>query len=140
MSGLLIGDRIRAVRVRAKLSQDQFAAALGYSKRALVGWEANVAEPPVAVVAKLRQLYDVAPEWFVMGDDVIPRKCWGPVDWERLDRLADNVDQVCIDVGIKLKPGQRTSLTRILYDGDDDPGPATKKRLRGMLLTLSQRT
>ena len=133
-----IGDRIKAVRVRAKLSQDQFAEALGYSKRALVSWEAGAAEPPIAILPKLRELYDVDPEWVVMGEDLRPRSYWGPVDWNRLDRVADDVAAVFKDVGLKLNTERRWALARIQYDADMDAGPANKKQLRGMLLELSQ--
>lgn len=134
-----IGDRIKAVRVRAKLSQDQFAEALGYSKRALVSWEAGAAEPPIAILPKLRELYDVDPEWVVMGEDLRPRSYWGPVDWDRLDRVADDVAAVFKDVGLKLNTERRWALARIQYDADMDAGPANKKQLRGMLLELSQK-
>lgn len=134
-----IGERIKAVRLKAGLNQDAFAAALGYSKRALVSWEAGAAEPPVAILGKLRRDFDVDPEWIVMGEDLTPRSYYGPVDWERLDRIAHDVDAICIDVGLKLNPERRTALARIQYDADTDAGPANRKQLRGMLLTLSQR-
>lgn len=132
-----IGARIRAVRLRTGLPQDQFASALGYSKRSLVSWEADAAEPPIAILGKLREVYDIDPEWIVLGEDYEPRTYFGPADWERLDRLSRDVDLVCTDVGLNLKPERRTSLARILYDGGADAGPANKKQLRGMMLTLS---
>ena len=58
-----IGKRIRAVRQKAGLSLDRFAAAIGYSRRALVNWEQNAAEPPIGVLHKLRGLYNIDPEW-----------------------------------------------------------------------------
>lgn len=134
-----MGERIKAVRIRAGLGQDQFAAALGYSKRSLVSWEADAAEPPIAILPKLRELYDVDPEWVVMGEDLKPRSYWGPVDWDRLDRVADDVAAVFKDVGLKLNTERRWALARIQYDADVDAGPANKKQLRGMLLELSQK-
>lgn len=133
-----IGKRIKAVRERAGLGQDQFAAALGYSKRSLVSWEADAAEPPVAILVRLRELYNVDPEWVVMGEDLRPRSYWGPVDWERLDRIARDIHAVCVDVGLDLNLERRTALARIQYDADMDAGHANRKQLRGMLLTLSQ--
>lgn len=133
-----IGARIRAVRLRTGLPQDQFASALGYSKRSLVSWEADAAEPPIAILGKLREVYDIDPEWIVLGEDYEPRTYFGPVDWDRLDRLARDIDAVCVDVGLKLKPEKRTALARILYDGGTDAGHANKRHLRAMLLTLSQ--
>lgn len=136
-----IGQRIRAVRRRAGLSQDAFAAALGYSKRSLIAWETNAVEPPLGILADLRRDYDVDPEWIVTGEDEIPRSHYGPVDWDRLDRLAEDVKAVCTDVGLSFPPERRYerfhALARVEYDEGADAGSATRKRLRKMLLALS---
>lgn len=133
-----IGERLKAIRHKAGLSQEQFAGALGYSKRALFSWELNATEPPIAILSKIRELYDVDPEWVIMGDGLTPPSHYGPVDWERLDRIAFDIDAVCVDVGLNLNQERRTALARVQYDADADGGPANKKQLRGMLLTLSQ--
>jgi transcriptional regulator with XRE-family HTH domain len=132
-----IGQRIKAVRLRAGLGQEAFASALGCSKRALVSWELGGAEPPVAALIKLRRDYDVDVEWLALGEDLTPCSYFGPVDWDRLDRLAKEVDAVCIDVGLKLPAERRQSLTRILYDGGAEAGAVNRKQVRGLLLTLS---
>lgn len=133
-----MGKRIKAVRGRAGLGQDQFASALGYSKRSLVSWEADAAEPPIAILPKLRELYDVDPEWVVMGEDENPRSHYGPADWERLDGLKRDADAVCVDVGLKLSEERRWALARIQYDAHKEEGTANRRQLRGMLLTLSK--
>lgn len=133
-----LGDRIKAVRLKAGLGQDAFAQALGYSKRALVGWEAGAADPPIAILPKLRRLYDVDPEWVVMGEDTTPRGFHGPADWDRLDRLLGDVEAVCVDVGLKPKPGRCAALARVLYDAGADAGQATRRQLRGTLLAMSR--
>lgn len=132
-----IGERIKAVRRRAALGQEAFAASLGYSKRSLIAWETDAAEPPVAILSTLRRDYEVDPEWIVMGENTIPQGHYGPADWERLDRLLRDVDVVCSDVGLELSPERRQALGRVLYDGGADAGQATCKQLRGMLLALS---
>lgn len=132
-----IGERIKAVRHRAALGQEAFAASLGYSKRSLIAWETGAAEPPVAILSTLRRDYDVDPEWVVMGEDTIPQNHYGPADWDRLDRLLRDVDTVCSDVGLALTTERRQALARVLYDGGADAGQATCKQLRGMLLALS---
>ena len=138
MSGAsTIGERIKAVRLRAGLGQDAFAVALGYSKRALVSWELGGAEPPVALMAKLRRDYDVDPEWVIMGEDTTPLSHYGPADWARYDRLLGDVDAVCKDVGLGL-PFERTqALARVLYNGGGDAGTTNRRQLRGTLLALS---
>ncbi|QYE37033.1 helix-turn-helix domain-containing protein (plasmid) [Polymorphobacter sp. PAMC 29334] len=137
-SSHFIGERIRAVRQKVGLSLDRFAEVLGYSRRALINWEQNLAEPPIGVLAKLRYLYDVDPEWVVLGEDTTPQGCFGPADWNRFDRLMRDVDAVCVDVGLELSMERRQALGRVLYDGGQDAGRATCKQLRGTLLALSQ--
>lgn len=132
-----IGERIKAVRHRAALGQEAFAALLGYSKRSVIAWETGAAEPPVAILPTLRRDYDVDPEWIVMGNDTTPQGYFGPADWDRLDRLMRDVDAVCVDVGLELSFERRQALGRVLYDGGADAGQATCKQLRGMLLALS---
>lgn len=137
MTASTIGERIKAVRLRAGLGQDAFAAALGYSKRALVSWELGGAEPPVAALVRLRQAYDVDVEWLSLGEDLVPRSYYGPVDWARLDRLAQEIAMVSIDVGVKLPPERCQALARVLYDSGSDAGAANRKQVRGTLLALS---
>ena len=136
-----IGQRIRAVRRRAGLSQDAFATALGYSKRSLIAWETGAVEPPLGILSKLRRDYDVDPEWIVAGEDETPRSHYGPVDWERFDRLTQDVGAVCTDVGLSFPPEQRAerhqALARVQYDEGRDAGQANRKQLRRMLLALS---
>jgi len=132
-----IGERIKAVRRRASLGQEAFAASLGYSRRSLNAWETGAAEPPVVILPKLRRDYDVDPEWIVMGEDTTPQAHYGPADWDRLDRLLGDVDAVCRDVGLDLPLDRREALGRVLYDGGADAGQATRRQMRGTLLALS---
>lgn len=128
-----IGERIRAVRQRAGLTIDRFSEALGYSKRALINWEHNAAEPPIGVLAKLRLLYDVDPEWVVMGEDLAPRSQYGQTDWNRFERLEREVDAACMQVGIDFEPQVRAELVRGLFDDDPAADEANRKQL---LVTL----
>ena len=132
-----IGERIKAVRLRAGLGQQAFAESLGYTKRSVIAWETGATEPPVIILPKLRRDYDVDPEWIVMGEDTTPQAHYGPADWDRLDRLLGDVDAVCQDVGLDLPPDRREALGRVLYDGGADAGQATRRQMRGTLLALS---
>jgi transcriptional regulator with XRE-family HTH domain len=133
-----IGERIRAVRQKAGLSLDRFAAALGYSRRALINWEQNAAEPPIAVLAKLRQLFDVDPEWVVLGEELTPRSRYGSTDWARFDRIAKDVDAACIQVGVDLEPHVRTELVRGLFNDDPADDESNRKQLRRTLHAIAK--
>lgn len=133
-----IGERIRAVRQRAGLSLDRFAEAIGYSRRALINWEQNAAEPPIAVLAKLRRLYDVDPEWVVLGEDLTPRSHYGATDWTRFDRIAKDVDAACTQVGIEFEPHVRAELVRGLFEDDPADDDSNRKQLRRTLLAIAK--
>lgn len=133
-----IGERIRAVRQRAGLSLDRFAETLGYSRRALINWEQNAAEPPIAILAKLRCLYDVDPEWVVMGEDLSPRARYGKMDRDRIARIEQDVEAACTQVGIVFEPQVRAELVLGLYDDDPADDAANRKRLRQTLLAIAK--
>ncbi len=44
------------MRLRAGLAQAAFGEALGYSRRAVINWEQDAAEPSIGVLAKLRHV------------------------------------------------------------------------------------
>lgn len=130
------GERIRAVRQRANLSQERFATELGYSKRALINWEQGAAEPPMAILPKLRELFDVDPEWLVMGTDFMPRSFFKQVDWKRLERIERDVKHACRDVGVDLSEDQRKNLVQAFYDDGPAADAENKKHLRKILRQL----
>ena len=65
--GSSIGQRIKLIRQKVGLSQDEFAKKLGYSKRALINWEKGIADPSVSLLQTLLQEYSVDLEWLVTG-------------------------------------------------------------------------
>ncbi|GEM_PF-5377533 len=67
-----IGARIRKVRRQAGQTLDQFAGAIGYSRRAVITWEQDMAMPPIDILAHLRRSYGADLEWLVMGDGSDP--------------------------------------------------------------------
>lgn len=133
-----IGERIRAVRQKTGLSLDRFAAALGYSRRALINWEQNASEPPIGLLAKLRRLYDVDPEWVVMGEDLVPQTQYGSTDWARFDGVARDVDAACSQVGIEFDHAVLTGLVRDLFDDEPDDYEANRKQLLRTLLAIAK--
>lgn len=133
-----IGQRIRAVRQQAGLSLDRFAAALGCSRRALINWEQNAAEPPVGILPKLRDLYDVDPEWVIRGKDLVPQSRYRPTDWARFDRIADDVAAACTQVGIEYDSKVIIGLVRDLFDDDPAEYEANTKQLRRTLLAIAK--
>lgn len=133
-----IGGRIRAIRQRAGLSLERFAAALGCSKRALINWERSDAEPPISILPKLRDLYDVDPEWVIRGDNLVPRPRYKATDWARFDRIRKDVLAACTQVGVEFDDAVIERLVRDLFDDEPDEFEANRKQLRRTLLAISK--
>jgi transcriptional regulator with XRE-family HTH domain len=133
-----IGLRIRAVRQRAGMSLAAFAKSIGYSRRALINWEQNVADPTIGVLARLRQLYNVDPEWVLLGDDLRPRSRYGPMDWDRLDRLLADVDQACNDASIDLPHDVRAELARNQFELPAENENEDRLRMRRTLEAIGK--
>ena len=133
-----IGERIRAVRARSGLTQDRFARSLGYTRRALLNWEAGIAEPPMAILSPMRMLYDVDPEWLALGDDEEPLSEYRQVDWDRYDRLHRMALTLCDEVGLELEAPVLTKLVRGLFDDGPETDADNRKELRRILLGISK--
>lgn len=131
-----IGTRIRAVRVKAGMLQGRFAGTLGYSRRALINWEQSGAEPPIGVLARLRDVYNVDPEWVVMGENLEPQSGYGQTDWDRYDRLEAMLNEALVTAGFALEPTPHRELVRSLFDDSCDADAGERQRLVRMLNAL----
>lgn len=132
------GDRLKAVRVRAGLAQAAFGEALGYSRRAVINWEQNTAEPSIGVLGKLCRLFDVDPKWVVMGEDLTPRARYSATDWPRFDRIASEVAAACTQVGVDFEPQVHTELVRDLFDDDPADEDANRRQLHRTLRAIAK--
>lgn len=139
-AALTIGERLRAIRQRAGLSQQGFASLLGYSKRAILNWELGAAEPPIAILPTIREVFDVDPEWVVSGTDLTPRSLFKPIDWDWLREIDRDVGHACLSVGLDLTNEQREGLVQALYDEGRETYADSKKRMRAILRALANET
>lgn len=55
---IYIGDNIKALRKRNKLTQKELAARCGVSDKLVCSWEVNRTEPKAAAVQKMLQIFD----------------------------------------------------------------------------------
>lgn len=129
-----IGERIKAVRLRAELAQERFAERLGYSRRSVIKWEQGAAEPPLSILPILRREFDVDPEWVVSGTDVIPKAFFKSIDWERLDALEDELRCICQDIGLALDQQQVRAVGRALFADGKSASEEKRKHLRDILV------
>lgn len=56
----MIGDRIRALRRKTKISQTALSKAIGVTQSAVGMWETNKREPDLATLQKIASFFDVS--------------------------------------------------------------------------------
>ena len=61
------GERLRAVRKRAKLGQLELANQLGVSRQSVSGYETERLRPSLGILEKVCDLYEVHPSWLLYG-------------------------------------------------------------------------
>ena len=63
-----IGQKVRAARQGAKLTQEQAAEALGVSRQTISNWENNKTYPDIVSVIKMSDLYSISLDTLLKGD------------------------------------------------------------------------
>ena len=64
-----LGNKIRELRVNKGLTQEQLATALNLSPQAISKWENDQAEPDIATVLKLAQIYHISLDLLLTGKE-----------------------------------------------------------------------
>ena len=116
------------VRASSGLNQGQFAERLGFPKRTYLGWERAETEPPIAMLSAMRREFGIDPDWILHGPGDIPRRHALEIDWERLQRLQEEIRQYAYDIGLELDGTQLLSLARAVFEeAPEAEGPALHK-------------
>lgn len=66
---MLIGDKIRELRAKKDISQQDLAKAIGVSDQAVSAWENNKKQPRMGAVEKLATYFNV-PKSYLIEDDI----------------------------------------------------------------------
>jgi transcriptional regulator with XRE-family HTH domain len=132
-----LGQRLEAVRKREKLPQGQFAERLGYSRRAVHSWEKDQVDPPTPVLVRLREEFDVDPEWLLLGNDLEPRRIFMQPDWNAYDQIQSEVRQIAEEVRLCLTDEQLVRVGRVVFaDGKELVG-AERDRLKQFMRAMA---
>ena len=65
-----LGERIKKSRESRKLTQDQLARDLHFSKRTLIEYEKDTSEPAVSRAIAIANYLKVDPIWLVFGEEI----------------------------------------------------------------------
>ena len=109
-----VAERLRLAREHAGLSQEEFAAAVGYSRRQVIAWEKGQNAPPVLVFTRLRSVCNVDPEWVLTGPGLEPLEEVTPEDRERNQRVVRRIDRLARSFGLELPSEALEDLARIV--------------------------
>lgn len=67
-----IGSRIKKIRDKSGMNQDQFGAVLGVVKSSVSGYETGDGFPTIENLVKIAEVGNVSFDWLITGKDAIP--------------------------------------------------------------------
>lgn len=62
---MIIGKRIKELRLERKISQLTLARAVGVDKRAVIFWEQEVNEPKASYIVNMAKYFDVSADYLL---------------------------------------------------------------------------
>lgn len=62
---MVLGQRIKELRLEKQISQNKLAIAIGVDKRAVIFWEQGVNEPKASYIKKLAEFFDVSADYLL---------------------------------------------------------------------------
>lgn len=66
---MMIGDRIKQLRIDAKMTQPELAKKLDVTRSAVAAYENNSRQPSFHVLAKLADIFHVSTDYLILGND-----------------------------------------------------------------------
>jgi transcriptional regulator with XRE-family HTH domain len=114
IDGPELAARIKAVRIMAGLSQDKFAEMLGFTPRQIAAWEAAANGPPISILPTIRRIFDIDPEWVVMGPGLKPLRNVDQEQQDRRPRVELEVRSFADAIGVELSGPQTTKLVNVI--------------------------
>lgn len=62
---MIIGKRIKELRLEARISQQTLAKAVGVDKRAVIFWEQEINEPKATYILRLAKYFNVSADYLL---------------------------------------------------------------------------
>jgi len=67
---MIIGKRIKELRLEKGISQQTLAMAVGVNKRAVIFWEQEVNEPKASYILKIADYFEVSADYLLGRKDI----------------------------------------------------------------------
>lgn len=71
---MLFGEKLRAARLEAHLTQEELAGILGITSRSLVNYETGKRIPPAEVIAKISKTFQKGVDYLYSSEDIFVEK------------------------------------------------------------------
>jgi transcriptional regulator with XRE-family HTH domain len=132
-----VGQRVRAVREKARLTQQEFADILGCSRRQLAKIEDAQATPSIWNLRTIRAKFDIDPEWIIEGPGINPRAHARTQEWDRYDRLVSDVRKLGTAYGMTLPEKRIHEFSRIVFEEAPELEKDTKAIIARVIRTIA---
>lgn len=88
-----IAERIKSIRLNLRgMTQEEFAASLGYTRGTYSAWERGINEPPLEAIIKICNQRQVNLHWLITGEYPVPTKEFEQVKETQVEFLKTSVD------------------------------------------------
>lgn len=67
---MIIGDRIKELRIERNVSQRKLAEVVGVDRRAVIFWEQGVNEPKASYIKKIAEFFGVSADYLLGITDI----------------------------------------------------------------------
>lgn len=109
-----IGERLKAVREKARLLQPEFAERLGVSHRAYSNYERGERTISAEAIKALYEMFSVDPVWLLSGPGNDPRSIKTPTKPDLLAEIIIKVEQHLAKHRLKLPVEKKARLIVLL--------------------------
>jgi transcriptional regulator with XRE-family HTH domain len=132
-----VGQRIRIVREKAGLTQQEFADVLDCSRRQLAKIEDAQATPSIWNLRTIRAKFNIDPEWIIEGPGINPRAHARTQEWERYDRLVAEVQKLGTSYGMILPDNRAHEFARIVFEEAPELEKDTKAIIERVIRSIA---
>lgn len=132
-----LARRLRLAREHARLTQQQFADRIGYSRRQVLSWENATNLPPVWALAAVRQAFDIDPEWVLSGPGLVPLRQVPLNSPDRRLRLFQEVRKMAKRARLTLPEDVLHNFVDLVAREPEEAEEQAKDRVRDAFRALS---
>jgi transcriptional regulator with XRE-family HTH domain len=90
---MLLGDKLRDLRIKKDVSQEEVATAIGKSPKTISAWENNNKSPRMGTLSALARYFNVPITYFIedstQTNKSTNKSFWGPIEYWPSDNSSD---------------------------------------------------